>query len=59
MTMLLLKLLLIAEDGAHQRKIYKTRNEAKAEVCNYIELFYNPSRRYGNNDGISPVQFEK
>ena len=42
-----------------KRKIYKTRNEAGAEVFNYIEFFYNPSRRHGNNDGISPVEFEK
>lgn len=42
-----------------KRKIYKTRSEAKAEIFNYIELFYNPSRRHGNNDGVSPIEFEK
>lgn len=42
-----------------KRKIYKTRREARSEVFNYIELFYNPRRRHGNNDGISPVEFEK
>ena len=42
-----------------KRKIYKTRSEARAEIFNYIELFYNPSRRHGNNDGVSPIQFEQ
>lgn len=42
-----------------RKKIYKTRNEGRAEVFNYIELFYNPVRRHGNNDGLSPVEYEK
>jgi putative transposase len=40
-------------------KIYKTRSEAKAEIFNYIKLFYNPSRRHNNNDGVSQIEFEK
>jgi putative transposase len=40
-------------------KIYKTRNEARSDVFNYIEFFYNPTRRHGNNDGMSPIEFEK
>lgn len=42
-----------------KRKIYHTRNDARADIFNYIELFYNPKRRHGNNDGLSPVQYEK
>jgi putative transposase len=42
-----------------KRRIYKTRREARAEIFNYIEFFYNPSRRHGNNDTVSPVEFEK
>ena len=42
-----------------KRRIFKTRNEARAEVFNYIEFFYNPTRRHGNNGGVSPVEFEK
>jgi len=42
-----------------KRKIYPTRNEARADIFNYIELFYNSSRRHGNNDGVSPVEYEK
>jgi putative transposase len=32
-----------------KRRIYKTRREARAEIFNYIEFFYIPSRRHGNN----------
>ncbi len=42
-----------------KKKIFKTRSEARAEIFNYIELFYNPVRRHGNNDGISPMEYEK
>jgi len=42
-----------------RRKIYKTRNEARSDVFNYIEFFYNPTRRHGYNDGVSPIDFEK
>ncbi|MFC1702382.1 IS3 family transposase, partial [Pseudomonadota bacterium] len=42
-----------------KRKIYKTRNQARSEIFNYIEFNYNPRRRHGNNDGVSPVVFEK
>jgi len=41
-----------------KRKIFKTRDDARSEVFNYIEFFYNPTRRHGNNNGISPVEFE-
>jgi len=37
-----------------KKRIYKTRNEARADVFNYIELFYNPVRRHGNNNGLPP-----
>ncbi|MGS0724799.1 IS3 family transposase [Shewanella sp. 0m-11] len=42
-----------------KRKIYKNRDEARSEIFNYIEYFYNPVRRHGSNNGLSPVQFEK
>ncbi|KEA63038.1 Mobile element protein [Marinobacterium lacunae] len=28
-------------------------------MFDYIEMFYNPSRRDGSNEGLSPVEFEK
>lgn len=42
-----------------RRKIYRTREEGKADVFNYIELFYNPIRRHGNNNDVSPMEYEK
>ena len=37
------ELLLLAENRTHRRKTYRTRNEARADVFDYIERFYNPS----------------
>jgi putative transposase len=42
-----------------KRRIYATRDEARRDVFDYIELFYNPKRRHGNNGGQPPVEFEK
>lgn len=41
-----------------RRKTYKTRKEARQDVFDYIELFYNPKRRHANNGMLSPVEFE-
>ena len=40
------------------RRKYQTRNEARADVFDYIERFYNRKRRHGYVGNISPVQFE-
>jgi len=42
-----------------QRKIYKTRSEARSEIFHYIEFFYNPIRRHGYHEGLSPIEFER
>ena len=41
-----------------RRKTYKTREEARQDVFDYIEIFYNPKRRHANNGMLSPVEFE-
>src|SRR5580693_5528241 len=41
------------------RKMYRTRNEAKADVFDYIECFYNPKRGHSTIGYLSPVEFEK
>jgi len=41
------------------RKIYRTRDEAKADVFDYIERFYNPRRRHSALGYLSPMEFEK
>ena len=42
-----------------RRQIYLTRQDARADVFNYIEMFYNPKRRHNTSGGLSPVEFEK
>jgi len=42
-----------------RRKKYRTRDEARADVFDYIERFYNRKRRHGYVGNISPVRFEK
>ena len=39
--------------------IYKTREEAKADIIDYIEMFYNSKRLHSTLNYVSPVQFEK
>lgn len=39
-------------------KQYRTRDEAKADVFDYIERFYNPRRRHSTIGYMSPVEFE-
>jgi putative transposase len=41
------------------RKLYRTRNEAKADVFDYIERFYNPKRRHSRIGYMSPMEFER
>ena len=38
---------------------YRTREEARADVFDYIEVFYNRKRRHGYLGNISPVDFEQ
>lgn len=39
--------------------IYKTRAEARSEIFDYIECFYNPRRNHGTNGGLSPNDYER
>jgi putative transposase len=41
-----------------RRKTYRTRDEARADVFNYIEMFYNPQRKHVRNGMLSPMAFE-
>ena len=41
-----------------KRHIYKTRAEAKTNIFNYIEMFYNLKRRHSACDNFAPVAYE-
>ena len=41
------------------RKTYRTRNHARQDVFDYIERFYNPTRRHSTLGYLSPMDFEK
>jgi putative transposase len=42
-----------------RRKVYRSRDEARQDVFDYIEMFYNPKRKHVRNGMLSPVEFEK
>jgi putative transposase len=42
-----------------RRKVFHTPEDAKAEVFDYIEMFYNPKRRHSHLGDISPEAFER
>ena len=41
-----------------RRKVYKTRDEARQDVFEYIEMFYNPKRKHVRNSMLSPMEYE-
>ena len=41
------------------RKMYRTRDDARADVFDYIERFYNPKRRHSTIGYMSPMEFER
>jgi putative transposase len=41
-----------------RRKVYRTRDLAKADIFEYIEMFYNRIRRHSHLGGVSPEVFE-
>lgn len=41
-----------------RRRVYGTREEARTDIFDYIECFYNRRRRHGYLDYVSPVAFE-
>ena len=41
------------------RKTYRASDEAKADVFDYIERFYNPKRKHSTIGHHSPVEFKK
>jgi putative transposase len=42
-----------------RRRTYKARADARQDVFDYIEMFYNLKRKHTNNGMLSPVNFER
>ena len=42
-----------------RRRTYKTRDDARRGVFDYIEMFYNPKRKHARNGMLSPADFEE
>jgi putative transposase len=41
------------------RRVYRTRTQARADVFDYIERFYNPRRRHSTIGYLSSMEFER
>ena len=41
-----------------KKRVYSTRQDARADIFNYIEMFYNVKRKHGSNNLLSPLHFE-
>ena len=42
-----------------KRRIYRDCAEVKYDVFDYIELFYNPTRRHGDNRNLLSMDYEE
>jgi putative transposase len=41
-----------------KKNIYETREEARSDVFDYIEMFYNCRRRHGLSNQMPPAEYE-
>jgi len=41
-----------------RRRTYLARDVARQDVFDYIEMFYNPTRKHTSNGMLSPVDYE-
>lgn len=48
----------LKKDIIHGKK-FKTREEAKLKIIEYVELFYNSIRIHSSIDDMSPIEFER
>jgi putative transposase len=42
-----------------RKRIYKTRDLARADIFDYIEVFYNRTRPHSHQGDVSPEAFER
>jgi len=42
-----------------KRKIYATRDLARQDIFDYIDMFYNSARKHDSNNMLSPIKNKK
>ncbi|MBG6147826.1 transposase InsO family protein [Labrenzia sp. EL_142] len=42
-----------------RKKVYRTRDQARLDLLDYIERFYNPKRRHSTLGYLSPIKYEE
>jgi putative transposase len=42
-----------------ERKVYKTRAEARQDIFEYLEVFYNRKRKHSSLEYVSPFIYEQ
>ncbi|WP_268955818.1 IS3 family transposase [Plesiomonas shigelloides] len=57
-TMLWQKAFSAAKARMDQTEIYSTRDEARSDVFDYIEMLYNSKRKHGSSNQLSLVEYE-
>lgn len=50
---------LLKRERIRRQIIYTTRAQVRSDVFDYIEMFYNPKRRHGYTNQLSPVEFKR
>ena len=45
--------------GRSRKRFYNTRDLARADISDYIEVFYNRTRRHSHIGDVSPEAFEQ
>ncbi len=45
-----------AKRYTNEFKIEADRDDARRDIFDYIEMFYNPKRRHGYNNRLSPLK---
>jgi putative transposase len=49
----------VEERHAKKKNVLGTHAEARADIFDYIEVFYNRTRRHNHLGGLSPEAFER
>lgn len=49
----------LKKEWVYPKPRYRTRDEARADIFEYMEGFYNPRRRHSTLGQVSPVDFER